>query len=115
MDGPMDLTIRAYQEPDLPAMTAIWNEIVEEGAAFPQVECLDQESGEAFFSAQSYTGVAVDRETGELLGLYILHPNNVGRCGHICNASYAVASRSRGLERHFTVDLCKFRRCSKGS
>ena len=45
----MDLTIRAYQEPDLPAMTAIWNEIVEEGAAFPQVECLDQESGEAFF------------------------------------------------------------------
>ena len=28
---------------------------------------------------------------------YILHPNNVGRCGHICNASYAVASVSRGL------------------
>lgn len=25
-----------------------------------------------------------------MLGLYILHPNNVGRCGHICNASYAV-------------------------
>lgn len=26
----------------------------------------------------------------------ILHPNNVGRCGHICNASYAVSSKSRG-------------------
>ena len=28
--------------------------------------------------------------------MYILHPNNVGRCGHICNASYAVASGLRG-------------------
>ncbi len=26
---------------------------------------------------------------GAILGLYILHPNNIGRCGHICNASYA--------------------------
>lgn len=93
----MDLTIRAYQEADLPAMIAIWNEIVEEGIAFPQEDCLDGESGRAFFAAQSYTGVAVDRETEKLLGLYILHPNNVGRCGHICNASYAVASKSRGL------------------
>ena len=30
-------------------------------------------------------------------GLYILHPNNVGRCGHICNASYAVERGARGL------------------
>ena len=26
-----------------------------------------------------------------------LRPNNVGRCGHICNASYAVSKDSRGL------------------
>ena len=25
----------------------------------------------------------------QVLGLYILHPNNIGRCGHIANASYA--------------------------
>ena len=30
------------------------------------------------------------------MGLYILHPNNVGRCGHICNASYAVRRDARG-------------------
>lgn len=29
--------------------------------------------------------------------MYILHPNNVGRCGHIANASFAVSSESRGL------------------
>ena len=40
---------------------------------------------------------AVDAESGKVYGLYILHPNNIGRCGHICNASYAVSRDSRGL------------------
>lgn len=62
--------------------------------AFPQEEMLDSVGGEKFFAAQTYCGVAeVD---GKVLGLYILHPNNVGRCGHICNASYAVSSKNRG-------------------
>ena len=41
-------------------------------------------------------GIAYDDETGEVVGMYILHPNNVGRCGHICNASYAVRRDLRG-------------------
>ncbi len=88
------MTVRPYTQRDLDAMIRIWNEIVEEGVAFPQEECLDRDSGAAFFASQSYTGVA--EEEGSVLGLYILHPNNVGRCGHICNASYAVSSAARG-------------------
>ena len=86
--------IRQYAQEDLEAMIRIWNEVVEEGVAFPQEECLDMQTGAAFFASQSYTGVA--EEDGKILGLYILHPNNIGRCGHICNASYAVASEARG-------------------
>lgn len=78
-------------------MIEIWNEIVEEGIAFPQEESLTPDSGKEFFGEQTYTGVAEDSETGKILGLYILHPNNIGRCGHICNASYAVSSQCRGL------------------
>lgn len=78
-------------------MIEIWNEIVEEGIAFPQEESLTPDSGKEFFGSQTYTGVAEDSETGKILGLYILHPNNIGRCGHICNASYAVSSQCRGL------------------
>ena len=88
------MQIRAYTEADLEQMIPIWNEIVEEGIAFPQEDCLDTESGSAFFASQSYTGVA--DANGKIVGLYILHPNNVGRCGHICNASYAVSSSVRG-------------------
>lgn len=93
----MNITVRAYTEQDLPEMICIWNEVVEEGIAFPQEEILNSQTGKAFFEAQTYNAVAVDTETGKICGLYILHPNNVGRCGHICNASYAVRSDSRGL------------------
>ncbi len=78
-------------------MIAIWNEVVAEGIAFPQEDILNDLSGAEFFAAQSHSAVAVDEANGRILGLYILHPNNVGRCGHICNASYAVAAASRGL------------------
>ena len=86
--------IRRYSQQDMEEMIRIWNEVVEEGMAFPQEECLNMESGADFFASQSYTGVAeID---GKIMGLYIIHPNNVGRCGHICNASYAVSSDARG-------------------
>ncbi len=88
------MLVREYQESDLKAMLSIWNEVVEEGVAFPQEEPLNEETGKAFFASQSYVGVAV--ENGTVAGLYILHPNNVGRCSHICNASYAVKSECRG-------------------
>ena len=92
----MQISVREYNEQDLPEMIRIWNEVVEEGIAFPQEDLLTTETGQAFFAAQTYNGVAVDNMSGKIYGLYILHPNNVGRCGHICNASYAVSRESRG-------------------
>lgn len=93
----MKIAVRQYEDKDLEAMIRIWNEVVEEGVAFPQEELLNPETGKAFFGEQTYCGVAEDAETGKIYGLYILHPNNIGRCGHICNASYAVSADSRGL------------------
>ena len=89
------IVIRGYTPQDLPAMQAIWNEVVESGLAFPQDTPLDKQQARAFFASQSFSAVA-QLPSGTIGGLYILHPNNVGRCGHICNASYAVASRARG-------------------
>ena len=75
------MIIRRYEDADIDQMNAIWNEIVEEGIAFPQEELLDGTTGREFFASQTYTGVA--EQDGRIVGLYILHPNNVGRCGHI--------------------------------
>ena len=92
----MQIQITAYTDRYIKEAVDIWNQVVEDGVAFPQMELLTEENGDPFFKEQSFTGLALDAETGQAAGLYILHPNNVGRCGHICNASYAVHRDMRG-------------------
>ncbi|MEI0491150.1 GNAT family N-acetyltransferase [Brachyspira intermedia] len=73
----------------------IWNDTIEEGIYFPQIETLSNEKeAHKYFISQDYTGIAIDND--KVFGVYILHPNNIGRCGHISNASYAVSKESRG-------------------
>ena len=91
----MSVVIREYRDDDVTSMMDMWNEVVREGNAFPQKEPLSYEEAKTFFASQSFTGVA--EKDGVPVGLYILHPNNVGRCGHLSNASYAVKSGLRGL------------------
>lgn len=97
--------IRAFERKDVQGAIAVWNEVVEAGNAFPQTKPLNEKSGIEFFEEQSYTAVAVCKEDESVAGLYILHPNNIGRCGHICNASYAVRSDLRG--RHIGETLVR--------
>ena len=53
----MNITVRKYEEKDLPDLIRIWNEVVEDGVAFPQEECLNEETGKAFFcGADLYSG-----------------------------------------------------------
>jgi len=92
----MNIVIKQYEKKDISDAIYIWNEVVEEGVAFPQLDLLTESSGDKFFSEQSFTGIAYDADSNTIVGLYILHPNNVGRCGHICNTSYAVRKEYRG-------------------
>lgn len=89
------IKIRGFLPTDVRQMIMIWNDIVDKGEAFPQEEQLTLDSAMTFFGSQSFTGVAID-DHDDIVGLYILHPNNIGRCGHIANASYAVDGSHRG-------------------
>lgn len=91
----MDVFVRPFEPRDIPQMIALWNDVVTQGMEFPQMELLTDTSAEPFFLSQTLTAVA--EKHGSVLGLYILHPNNVGRCGHICNASYVVRPSARGM------------------
>lgn len=93
----MEIIIKKFESIYVNEAMQIWNEVIEEGVAFPQLDYLDESDALLFFEEQTYTAVAIEESTKQVLGLYILHPNNVGRCGHIANASYAVSSKARGL------------------
>ena len=42
------MIIRKYTEKDISEMVRIWNEVVEDGEAFPQEEFLDDKTGAEF-------------------------------------------------------------------
>ncbi len=105
------MDIRTFRIGDISEMRVLWNEVVLAGNAFPQTDPLrDDAEALSFFRRQTRTAVAVvPSEAGDqdrVVGLYILHPNNIGRCAHIANASYAVLSgeRGRGIGRALVED-----------
>ncbi len=61
------MIIRKYTEKDISEMVRIWNEVVEDGEAFPQEEFLDNKTGQI---SLQHRLIAVLRITmGKLLGL----------------------------------------------
>ena len=93
----MELVMKEFAEEQLPEMTEIWNDVVEEGISFPGDKALSEKEALKMFREQASTVCAM--LNGEVVGVYILHPNNFGRCGHIANASYAVRKDCRGEAR----------------
>ena len=89
------MEIIKYNKKYVKEALCIWNSIIEDGIYFPQIDILkDEDEADKYFSSQDYTALAIENE--KIYGVYILHPNNIGRCGHICNASYAVDKNIRG-------------------
>ena len=89
------MEIVKYNKKYVKEAMSIWNNIIEDGIYFPQIDILkDTKEADKYFSSQDYTGLSIEDE--KVYGVYILHPNNIGRCGHICNASYAVDKNIRG-------------------
>jgi len=109
----MEIELVGYSGEDVDQMIDVWNEIVETGIAFPQIEKLDNDTALKFFGEQSFAGIARNKDTKEVFGLYILHPNNIGRCRHIGNASYCVKSTARGLKLGEKLVLHSIKKCKE--
>jgi len=90
----IELVMREYRPEDIPALLEIWNDIVEDGVSFPGDELLSLEEMRGMLAQQTRTICACAGDS--VAGLYILHPNNIGRCAHVANASYGVSKAFRG-------------------
>lgn len=90
----INIQFRNYKEQDLECMKNMWNEILEDGTAFPGTVLYENNSFHTMLSEQ--TAVVCMEVDGIMAGYYILHPNNIGRCSHIANASYVLSKHMRG-------------------
>ncbi len=103
----MNIEMRPLSQADLKQATEIWNFIVAEANSFPGDQMLCEAEVAAMFALQTATVCAL--RGAEVVGLYILHPNNIGRCGHIANASFGVKPeyRGQGIGRRLVEDCLK--------
>ena len=54
------MIIRKYTEKDISEMVHIWNEVVEDGEAFPQEEFLDDKTGTLQMQVMQWIQLAVE-------------------------------------------------------
>ncbi|MEW8955274.1 N-acetyltransferase family protein [Clostridium sp.] len=88
--------IRKYEKRDINSIKNIWNSIVDDGESYMYDEEFSTEEIEKMLENQSavYCGV---NDKDEVIGFYILHPNFMGRGGHIANATYGIHKNYRGF------------------
>ena len=92
----MNIEFRKYQPlpNEIKEMMRMWNDILIDGVAFPGLELYNDESFRDMLIHQTaVTCMLVDEK---MVGYYILHPNNIGRCAHVANASYILDKSVRG-------------------
>jgi len=74
------ITIRRVEPGDAETLQTIFNEIVKEGTTFLTTEAASlQRIRQMWLSRQTEAYVACDRESGEIIGAYLLKPNAHGR------------------------------------
>jgi ribosomal protein S18 acetylase RimI-like enzyme len=87
--------IRRATPEDGPAILALSRELIADGTVYPFTADMDDAELLAFwFSPKGHLHVAT--AGGELLGVYVVKPNQPGRGSHVANAAYAVSERFRG-------------------
>lgn len=92
------MNIREITEADWVAFFPTFTEVVEAGEtyAFPVGLTLDEARDWWVESPPGVTVVAVDEQTGEVLGSAKTGPNRPGRGAHVATASFMVSSAARG-------------------
>ena len=91
----VDLTIRPAEPKDEDAIWAIFHEVVQRGDTYTQAPDTSREEAMAFwFAPLNRVFVACQEE--EVVGTYILKPNQPGLGSHVANAGYMVRGDTQG-------------------
>ena len=91
----MQVHLALFNEKYESGCLAIFNEIIEEGLAFPQDEPFDTDALRKKFPPHEPVWCAIGPDD-QVLGFVHIHPNNEGRCSHVANCGYCVTREARG-------------------
>jgi len=89
------LAIREIDAQGFAAAWPVFREVVAAGDTYSYAPDMSMEQARALWTTPPSRCFTATRE-GEVLGLYMLRPNQPGLGDHVANAGYMVASRARG-------------------
>lgn len=94
----MTPVLRPYLDSDWPQVMPILREVIEAGETYAYDPAWTDDQLRAIWAPGPpvHTVLAVDEESGAVLGTAICGPNRPGRGAHVGTASFMVASRARG-------------------
>jgi L-amino acid N-acyltransferase YncA len=88
--------IRAFRDPDWPAVWAIFGEVVAAGETYAYPWPIDEAQARALWVEQPPASTVVALLDGVIVGTAKMGPNRPGRGAHIATASFMVGSAARG-------------------
>ncbi|MFL6674861.1 MAG: GNAT family N-acetyltransferase [Massilia sp.] len=92
-----DLEIRPATDADFDAMWAIFRTHVAAGETYAFGADTPREAGHDYWLGPRVSAFVAVQGGERVLGMYKLVPNQVGRGGHVANASYMVSANAQGL------------------
>lgn len=90
------MEIRAYTLEDKNEIWEIFLEVISQGSTYVFSEDTTEEAFETYWLASNMKTFVIERND-EILGTYIIKPNQPGRGSHIANCSYMVKSSARRM------------------
>ncbi len=91
----MTIEIRGAEAGDGDAVWSILEAVVRAGDSFPDDPGSDRTAVLAVWQRPGTVNYVAELD-GEIVGAYLLEPNNIGLASHVAHGSYAVASNARG-------------------
>jgi len=89
------ITIRKAEEADFDAIWRIFHQVVQQGNTYPyDPETTREQARSIWMSSEHTTYVACLDD--QIVGTYILRPNQPGLGSHVANAGYMVSNDGRG-------------------
>jgi RimJ/RimL family protein N-acetyltransferase len=93
----MAVSIALAGAADDPALWRILEPTIRAGETYALPPAMSQDEARAYWHApDNEVFVASATDGGEILGTYVLRPNNRGNADHICNCGYMTAPASTG-------------------
>lgn len=100
----MDLFVEKQADSDWPDVWRVLEPVVRAGDSYPIPTDFSEEQTRSFWMMENgYHAVARD-DTGAVVGVYYIKPDQGGPGNHICNAGYAIAPGARG--KGYATRLC---------